>query len=426
MNRLSDSFSKRIPLVIPAILMLIWGLLIGPIRGLVGLIVEALIVYLFFWFVVKLAGPHVLPIDHSSAAQVSVSRRLLWRFAKGASMLTAVIREGRVAPGPDGKSREHAGGSGVIDVDSTSVVVLMTGTQLSRIEGPGVAFTHSEERIGQVVDLRVQIRRQEVDLVTRDGIPIRVTVTIRFQIDKVEPVKVQEQTGVRWPRPYRWTPRTVMQARNLESVGPDGAVSWHEIPLRVAIDRLRAIVAERTFDGLSEPQDPQAHPRQDIRRRLDAEVRAALNRSGIRLIRVGIDAFFPRDFPKNYNPQSVNKKDHELGKITLQRISAWQAAWQSRMIMVDAEGTAESERRHKAAWSQAQIALILRVIQALERGAEAGPDSTDRIALRFMETLQRIAAESARRSPLSDATFLRIPTGELPSPGDEPENPPES
>ncbi|HET7003865.1 MAG TPA: SPFH domain-containing protein, partial [Candidatus Binatia bacterium] len=215
---------------------LVWGSLIGPIRGFEGAIVAGLVAFGFFLGIVLLAGPHVLPIDPNSREQVSRARKTLLRFAMGLPTLMAVVRDGNVMPGPDGRSRENASGQGVIDVDSTSVVILATDTKLSRIEGPGVIFTNKDEHIRQVVDLRIQNRKEEVDLVTRDGIQVRVSVSVRFQIDKVEPVRVQdEQPATRWPMPYRWTQRTVSRALEQQRVGPNGPVLWDFIVLDIAV-----------------------------------------------------------------------------------------------------------------------------------------------------------------------------------------------
>ncbi len=334
----------------------------------------------------------------------------------------AVVREGNVMPGPDGKSRENASGQGVIDVDSTSVVVLATDTTLSRIEGPGVIFTNKNEHIRQVVDLRIQNRKEEVDLVTRDGIQVRVSVSVRFQIDKVEPVRVQdEQPATRWPNPYRWTQRTVSRALEQQRVKPDEFVLWDKIVIETAIAHLRTIVAEYTFDGLSAPLDPRANPRRDIRNRLEREVRNALSGTGIRLDGMSLGIFFPRDFPSPYDPSST-----PLGKITSQRVQSWQAEWHSRMMTVDAEGKAERERRHRLAWSQAQMELIMRVTQALESGASTQTEATDQIALRFMKTLSKIADESGTRAMWSEDAEREAKSAEKGTAKDERGTPGES
>ncbi len=391
-------------------LLVIWGFFIGPIRryvdwpigGIIGVIVAALIAYIFFRLMLWLAGPHVLPVDLHNHHEKAAAWRVLLRFARGLPTLTAVVREGAVIPGPDNQSRNGAGGIGVIDVDSTSVVALATETGLSRIRGQSLVFTKAGEKIGQVIDLRYQLRSEVFDFTTRDGILIRTRITVRFQIDQVQPVQVQMLSPtVHWPRPFTWTSHTIKRALGQQSVTPpDTATTWDKIPLSVAARKLRTIIAEYTFDGLSEPHEPRQDPRAEIKTRLEREVHEALARTGIHVFNIGVGMLFPKDF--NTDATTWGKLD----KITEQRVKAWQAEWQSRMIRINAEGQAESERRRGLAHIQAQMELIMRVTQALEQGIPAMTETQDQIVRRFLETLQNIANETGTRALLREASSL--------------------
>jgi regulator of protease activity HflC (stomatin/prohibitin superfamily) len=333
----------------------------------------------------------------------------LLRFALGSPLLMAVVREGQVLPGPDGEERETAAGAGMIDVDSTSVVVLMTETGLSRIKGQGVVFTHEYESIGQVIDLRIQLRTKEFEYTTRDGIPIKVRVAVRFQIDQAQFVKVQlVDRAVRWPRPISWTPRTIKRALQLQSVAAHGITRWTDVPLDYAAGMLRAIIAEYTFDELSEPHEPRKDPRADIRHSLQQSLREALARHGINVLSASVGTFFPVKFDpdKAFNPDV--KPADQLDPITQQRVKAWRAEWEGRMMRINAEGQAEAERRHDVARSQAQMELIMRVTQALEQGMSASAGSQDQIARRFLDTLQKMAQEPYTRDRLSEENLQVI------------------
>jgi hypothetical protein len=102
-------------------------------------------------------------------------------------------------------------------------------------------------------------------------------------------------------------------------------------------------------------------------------------------------------FPKDYDAQSP-----ELDPISQQRVSTWQARWESQNLRVRAEAQAESDRRHELARSQAQMVLIRRVIQALEQSGVEAADTSDQITRRFLETLEKMEAESAKRKSLSE------------------------
>jgi hypothetical protein len=420
--------SPRLPiLLVVSIFMFSWGWFIGPIHGLLGLSVTTLTTSAFFFFVLWLGGPHVLPLDPRKKAQASAARNLVLRFASGLLTLMAVVREARILT-PDGRSRKADEGVGVIDVDSTSVVVLNTETELSRIEGPGIIFTGANERIGTVVDLRVQSRAQDAELVTRDGIHVKVRVAVRFQIDQVEPVQVQiARPAERWPMPFKWSRRVkiaVKLALDQENAELDKQIRWDDIALSVATDRLRTIVAEYTFDDLSKPLDPRANPRQVIRQELENRVRTTMAKTGIRVLGVGVGIFFPKD----YDAQSP---ELELDSISQRRVSTWQAKWESQNLRVQAEGKAESDRRHEQARSQAQMELIRRVIQALEQSGISAADASDQITRRFLDTLDKMETESAKRKSLSEDEDLArralrdISTQESSRDGSEPSAEPE-
>jgi regulator of protease activity HflC (stomatin/prohibitin superfamily) len=413
MRRLEPLLHSRIFLFfLPLAILFLWGFFVGPVHGLlnqfvlagfIGVLIVGAVALLFYLVTLWLIGPHLLPTHSRDKHERSSARRVLRHFAWSGAALTAVVREGAVLDGPHGGSRAHAGGEGVIDVDSTSVVALATEmTPLSRIGGPGLVFTHGYEKIAAVIDLRRQLRTGEFEYTTRDGIPVRVRISVRFQVDQTQFLKVQELASkLKYPPPLVWSQHAVRRILSLQIVGQSGdMVNWSDIPLDMADGVLRSIVAEYTFDGLSEPQEPTLNPRADIRRRLEQTVRSHLTPLGIHLSSLNIGIFFPTDYdPKAGRP----------GEITQQRIRSWQAEWQSRMIRLYAEAHAESDRKLHLARANAQMELIKRVTQALEQDSPAPTDNPDQIALRFLETLRRIAAEtqgSERLSP-EDRRLLR-------------------
>ncbi len=165
-------------------------------------------------------------------------------------------------------------------------------------------------------------------------------------------------------------------------------VKWDDIPLDVAKGVMRGIVAEYTFDGLSEPQEPTKNPREEIRSRLERTVRRELTPLGINLLGLSIGVFLPKD----YDPESS-----QLDETTQQRIRSWQAEWQSRMIRARATAEAESDRKRQVARAQAQMELITRVTQALEQDSPMPTDNPDQIAQHFLDTLQKMATEPYTR-----------------------------
>ncbi len=409
MRNLQNIIGNRTILLGLVILALAWGYLAGPVRGLssdsfiggtLSVIVVALIGFVFLRLTLWLAGPHVLPVDLHDRHEKRAARRVLAHYALGNPTLMAVVREGKAMPNVDGKPRGHISGAGVLDVDSTSVVVLSTETGLSRIKGQGLVFTRLGEKLGGIVDLRMQARSKEFEFLTRDGILIKAGVSIRFQIDRISSVQVQSvDRAVRYPRPFTWSRHTIKKAIGLQSYGPEGA-AWDDVPLGMAAGMLRSIISEYTFDALSDPHDARSDPRAEIRSRLEKQVSAALAPHGLKVFGVGVGTFFPKGFTPTPNLD-------RLDEITQQRVESWQAEWQSRIVRVRAEGEAESSRLREVAHAQAQMDMILKIVQAVEQSPAADDEPHNQIAQRFLQTLQAMASEPTTRTLLrSDETLL--------------------
>jgi hypothetical protein len=311
MKRFEGFRSGWIAILILIVLLVLVSFFIGPLRsltndiisgGLFSLFVATLIAGFFLVLTLWLAGPHVLPINLRDTHEKAAARHTLQRFAFGRPTLTATVREAKVQPGPNGEDRDHASGKGSIDVDSTSVVALFTDTGLSRIQGQGILFTSEDEQIGQVIDLRIQIRTNIFDFTTRDGIPIKTRVTVRFQIDHVRAIEVQTAEKVRYPRPYSWTPQTeraVKGVLSLQSVTAEGQTKWDDVPLELAVGLLRGIIAGFTFDQLTEPLEPLKDPRSQIKMQLQNSVKEALAPKGINVLTVSVGIFFPARFDQS-------------------------------------------------------------------------------------------------------------------------------
>ena len=409
MSRLRLSFSRTGPGVVRILLVLLliaWGFFTGSlsnnyfsdiIGNFVSLIVAGLIMLVFYTITLWLAGPHVLPTDPHNKYEQRAARSLLLRAGFGTDVGMAVVREAKVLPGPDNESRSGMWGPGVVDLDSTTAAILLSDTGQSRIKEPGLIFLNEEERLGALVDLRVQLRSNEFEFLTRDGIPVKVRVTVRFQIDQTHFNRVQVDAPAHpLPAPVVSSQHTIRRAVRNQAVQSSGETSrWYDLPLGLAAGMLRAKLADYKFDELLLPQEPTIIPRAEIRKELDGRLRAELIKRGIHLVTFSLGIFFPAD----YDP-----KAEKLGKntITWQRVEAWKAAWESRMLKLMAEAQAEADRQHELARTQAQMELITRVTQALERSGPGTTEDRDQIARRFLATLQRMAAEPYTRERLSD------------------------
>ncbi len=433
-KRQRPSTGRLIIIILLAVLVL-YGFFIGPLRaqtndillgGLFNLFVAFAIMLAFFYLTLRLAGSHILPVNQRDKHEKAAARGILRRFATGGRVAMAVVRDGAVEPGPGGESREEIWGHGVIDVDSTSVVTLYTDIGLSRIKGPGLVFMRETEQLRHIVDLRVQFRSQEFEFMTRDGIPIKTRLTLRFQIDQAVFNKNlhAHDPQAPFPAPISWSMRSVGRAlTNLQVVDGGGPLTkWSDLPLLFARGILRALISEYRFDDLFLPSEPTRHPRKEIRDQLVARLKPVLMQQGVKVINISVGMFFPQGFDPE---KTFNQEKPELDAITAQRIKAWKAEWESRMIKLNAEAQAEAELQREKAGAQARLESILRLTQALEQDLPLSGDQ-DQITQHFWKVVKKITDEPSTRALLEEdqlrLVFRLAQPGELPPQIDQPDS----
>jgi vacuolar-type H+-ATPase subunit E/Vma4 len=114
-----------------------------------------------------------------------------------------------------------------------------------------------------------------------------------------------------------------------------------------------------------------------------------------------------------------------LDDVTAQRIKAWKAEWESRMIKLNAEAQAEADRQREKAKAQAQLESMLRLLQALEQDLPPSGDQ-DQVAQHFWEVVKNIADEPGTRALLEkeQVRFVleQARPGEPPPQSDQPES----
>ena len=434
MKKRQRPFTGRLVIIVLLVLLALYGFFIGPLRaltneillaGLLNLLIAFVIMLAFFHLTLWLAGSHVLPVNPRDKHEPAAARGLLRRFATGGHVAMAVVRDGAVEPGPDGESREHVGGHGVIDVDSTSVVTLHTTIGLSRIKGTGLVFTHEPEQLQHIVDLRIQFRAQEFEYMTRDGIPVKARVTLRFQIDQAAFNKNlhAHDPKVPFPAPISWSMRSVTRAlANLQVVDGGSLTQWSDLPPLLANGMLRAIISEYRFDDLLSPMEPTRDPRKEIREQVIARLKPVLMQLGVKVLSLSIGMFLPQGFDpdKTFDPEKP-----QVDEVTAQRIKAWKAEWESRMIKLNAEAQAEADRQREKAKAQARLESVTRLIQALEQDLPPG-STQDPIAEHFWKVVKNFTEDPNTRDLLEEDQLrfvLQLPQrGELPPPGNQPES----
>lgn len=269
----------------------------------------------------------------------------LWR--EGLFLLRRYLRTALI-PGDQGDQQEVVGLSqDTVDalqrfraamVDSHVALVLFKGPTYSRAIGPGYVRLRPGERISEVIDLRLHQRHQDVTVITRDGIPLKTSVSVTFRV---------RQPEARGPFPFE---RDAMFClTNATSVGPNNDTKlWHERICPLAAEILVDEIGERPLDELFELADLTYSPLTDIQNNVEGSLRAQIQHlfecpaghEPIELVSVGIKDLIPPD------------------KLMDQRIELWKESWRPFKSRQQFEGKAEASEYLHAARARTQVEMI--------------------------------------------------------------------
>jgi hypothetical protein len=266
------------------------------------------------------------------------------------------------------------------------VVAISDRLQLKGIRGPGLVLLRPEERVEQIIDLRVQERDFELVGRTLDGIEVHVGASVSFQIDAG---RRKPELGASLPF-SRAAAFKAVHAQRVEHAGhanPSRGAErrlWDELPSVRAEHVLRDIISRMRFDELYAPrQADAASPRRAIAGTLADQLRPSLRAIGIQLVALELGNFQPTD------PQ-----------VYVKRARNWQAEWIARVIEGQAEGDHEGRELLDPAQSAALRERILDVGRQLEQLAQSKTELAPGAALEQLLTeLETLASRAQRRNP---------------------------
>lgn len=248
------------------------------------------------------------------------------------------------------------------------VLALTRGSGFSRAAGPGFVRLSPGESPARAIDLRPQLRSQQVQTNTRDGIPVETAVTVIFQVRRTH--IEDDETAYPYDREAIFN---VAYARSTD--GRDGVYPWTEQLAPQAAAHLADELGQRALNDLYQ-EDASVAPldliQQKIKRQLDREA----EKLGLEVLVVSIGHL---QLPE---------------KVIQQRIKTWQAEWRRQINVQNAEGNAEVERRLKNARARAQIEIIHNITQNIDAMRRTGSNNlTEIVMLRMIEALEEATAD---------------------------------
>ena len=273
---------------------------------------------------------------------------------------------------PGNKGSKLALGPGFVLTDCDHAVAISDGLTFKGVQGPGVVLTGRNDQVTQTIDLRPQLRACLVEALTRDGIKIKVgTATIC----QVEARGRQPRLGESLPYSRGMAFRAI-HAQRIEHEGNSTRQgTWDNLPRMMAERIVQDIISEYDFDDLYGPYQPGGEPpRRVISGRLTERLTAELDGLGIHLIGAGVGNLEPAD------PQ-----------VYVRRVGSWQADWQRRLTLMEAEGQAEWLRTVERARAEAQADLILNLGRQLEQlGGTRAESRAETVLNQFMVILDEL------------------------------------
>lgn len=339
-------------------------------------------------FLLYIWGPEILPLspEEKNAHRNDVARLLsaFWTtFGKPSTVIVDGDAQQRVAGNP------FLGvGPGLMITEPENMVILRDGSQLAGIVDPGVNFVGytSATVVEHVVDLFKQFRvEKEVEAVTKDGITIHAPISSIFSIAGSRPPTEPGQ-------PWQYHRNAAFKACSVQEVNPEGrtpldahhARSWKDLPLQIAMPRLKQRLAAYTLDELYGAQEPTNAPllRMKLGKEMQDFVKAEIEPLGLEVSGGGMG----------------NKISAVDPKVTKQRIENWKATWMRKVLVNESKAQAAYLTQLGRVRGKVLSEMLHQLVEQSQRFQDLeDPEKKRALAallnLRLMETLDEIARD---------------------------------
>lgn len=265
------------------------------------------------------------------------------------------------------------------------VLALAKGELFSRAAGPGYISLTRGERIMAKIDLRPHRVKAPIKANTRDGIPIETAVSITFRVKQETPPGHTDNLI------YPFSTDAIFKVSSYASVDQTGSLQpWTKQLLPSVVALVNQELSNYTLDELQQSGLPPL-ALDEIKKKVKQTLQDQADPHGIEVVSVGLDTL---KFPQ---------------KITDQRIKSWQAEWQRKIDIKHAVGDAEVTRRIKQAQARAQIEMIERITQSIDKmRQQEGTHLNEIITLRMIQALEEAMSEGAVQALIPQQVMTRL------------------
>jgi hypothetical protein len=303
---------------------------------------------------------------------------------------------------------------GLIWTRSHQAVGITSGMKFKCVDGPGLVFTTKLERPLQIMDLRLQVRSSEIDVISKDGIGFKAVVFTAFRLDpeswdqetyetlrRMNPVLRGADTITHTQGSFPFSHLRIQAAMSITSSKSTGDVPiyWDQWVLSVIEDETRQVISQKSIDELWRPQEDKkgANALDVIAERIKGNAYLPLRAAGILVLVARVVNF---RFPSEKG---------QLDRISEQQIATWGSEWERKRTNILADAQAESERSQQEARAYAESLLLNAIAEGLQKTEEIDPNLPHYvIAMRFLSALQDLAHQQATGEESNPENARRI------------------
>jgi regulator of protease activity HflC (stomatin/prohibitin superfamily) len=250
-------------------------------------------------------------------------------------------------------------------VKGHQILAIIKGSSYVRPAGPGFVVLYKGEQIWRVIDLRLQRRSQAVLAKTRDGIPIKTSVSVTFQVKRNE-------AGAQNPDLlYPFDRDAIFHVSYDDAIDDQGnLLPWTRQLTPPAAAMLANEIPKHSLNELTRAVEA-VSPLEEIKQTISRDLKRRFLPKGIEVLTVGIGGL--------KLPESVRD----------QQFLTWQADWLRKIRVENASGNVEAVRRMKQARARAQIEIIENITNSIDAmRQEDGAELSQVIMLRMIEALE--------------------------------------
>jgi hypothetical protein len=368
------------------------------------------VIPLFSILLIMIAPMFLIPMKLGTKSFVRESIRMVLGHFTSYPKTSWRVQDGQVQTWVKGNPFLGTG-SGCLLTEPESLVVLKRGPKMTRIVGPGALLIEKGESPFRVVDLRNQIRSKKVTAMTKDGVEVSFAVSSLFRIDP-------GGKSVQMEKPWPYDEDSVWEAAFAGPVGPTSqtplesnrAHPWQDLPLRVAVQKVKQAIGFYTFDQLY--QDGTQPELVEIHRQVESIFGLESSNDVIQpLTRKSIGNLVQRAVRKQLAIRGFEILGGGIGsrieplsdQVLEQNVEDWKARfvdqitdWQSRI--------AQLQIRTQGNIRIARIRTLDTLIEDIDRSPAGNRSNSDIIAYWIVDSLMQITADPEVREMLSTSS----------------------